>query len=91
MRYTGTWLTKTATRMIGAGQILNVTITLVLIYAGLYGTGAAISVSVMSTVYFFLQEYVMWGYAYCYWVTSQNVKVIYSNMSVMYDDKLTPA
>ena len=28
----------------------------------------------------------MWGYAYHYWVTSQNVEIVYSNMQVMYSD-----
>ena len=54
VRKTGTWLTKTATRMIGSAEILNVTMILVLIYSGRFGLGASISFSILSGIFFFL-------------------------------------
>ena len=36
--------------------------------------------------FIFLNEYVLWAFAYFYWVTSQNAAVIYHNGIVMYSN-----
>ena len=43
-----------ATRMIAICQAVNIAMTLLLIYAGLYELGMAITVAVLSSIYFFL-------------------------------------
>ena len=75
--------------MIAISQAVNITMTLLLIYAGLHELGMAITIAVLSSINSFLQEYVFWGYAYCYWITSQNVDIIYSNMVLLYDVRST--
>ena len=80
-------LTLGATSFIIVTQVCNMALTLIVIRQGTdIENWARLIAPVLTALVLGLSEYVMWGYAYCYWVTSQNVENVYFNMAVMYSD-----
>lgn len=75
--------------LIVAAQLINLTLTLIVIYNGLNELGAAIASGACIAVYFVLNESLQWGYAYVYWVTSQKACIVYKNMDIMYSREPT--
>ena len=87
IRKGGNWLTLGSASFIVITQVCNMALTLIVIYKGTDNeTWATIVLSILTAIVLGLNEFVMWGYAYHYWVTSQNVEIVYSNMAVMYSD-----
>ena len=67
----GNWLTFGAVIFIGLAQICNIVLTIIILEEGIDDKlWAAIIASFFTAGLLGLNEYVMWGYAYHYWVTS---------------------
>lgn len=87
IRNGGNWLTIGAATFIGIAQLCNFALSVIIMTVGI---DDKIWVTILSSIFsaglLGLTEYVMWGFAYHYWVTSQNVEIVYHNMTVMYSD-----
>lgn len=87
IREGGNWLTLGSASFIVITQVCNMALTLIVIFKRTDNeTWATIVIAILTALVLGLNEFVMWGYAYHYWVTSQNVEIVYSNMAVMYSD-----
>ena len=82
----GNWLTKRGAFFIALAQLFNLAMTLQLIYVDYEQWWQACILARTTFGFIFLNEYVLWAFAYFYWVTSQNAAVIYHNGIVMYSN-----
>jgi len=79
---------RAATLIIGLSQVLIIGTSLIVLF-GEFKLDFLLS-SILTSIFFsgfvFLNEYVLWSYVFVYWVTSQNIEIIYFNMTVVYSD-----